>query len=157
MPVLLGEWGAYHSKSQQMVKTASHAVGLIEKLNFSNTYWAYYEDIDQYPYFTQSLVRPYPMRISGSLISYHYDRESGVLECSWNESDQIVEPTLIFVPDMNRFSEECIKIKPESDKIYAKAIPESNSGYLLINPVGETKRELTMEFFNPDTGNTTLN
>ena len=150
MPVLLGEWGAFHSKSSKMVETAAHAVGLVEKLNFSNAYWAYYKDIDQYPYFNQSIIRPYPSEISGKLISYNYIRDTGIFECSWEEDSNISSPTRLYIPDLNRFSEDRISVEPASDKIIIESIPGSKAGYLLINPVGKSlSRSIRIEFTNP--------
>jgi endoglycosylceramidase len=150
MPVLLGEWGAFHSRSSRMVETADHAVGLIEKLNFSNTYWAYYKDIDQYPYFNHSIIRPYPSEISGSLISYNYNRNVGLFECSWEENSEIISPTRIYIPDLNSFSESKVLMEPYSDKFSIESIPNSNAGYLLVNPFGQSvRRNIIIEFTNP--------
>jgi len=147
MPVLLGEWGAFHSKSSKMVETAAHAVGLIEELHFSNTYWAYYKDIDQYPYFNLSIIRPYPSEISGSLISYNYDRMTGVFECSWQEDPEISGPTRLFIPNLDQISETKILLDPESDNIILESIPSSNAGYILINPSGQSlNRKVKVEF-----------
>ena len=148
MPVLLGEWGAFHSKSSKMVETAAHAVGLIEELHFSNAYWAYYKDIDQYPYFNLSIIRPYPSEISGRLISYKYDRMAGVFECTWQEDPQISGSTRIFIPDLNQVSEAKILLEPESDKIILESIPSSNAGYLLINPTGKSLNRMVKVEFN---------
>jgi endoglycosylceramidase len=150
MPVLLGEWGAFHSRSSRMVETADHAVGLIEKLNFSNTYWAYYKDIDQYPYFNHSIIRPYPSEISESLISYNYNRNVGLFECSWEENSEIISPTRIYIPDLNSFSESKVLMEPYSDKFSIESIPNSNAGYLLVNPFGQSvRRNIIIEFTNP--------
>jgi endoglycosylceramidase len=146
MPVFLGEWGAYHSKSSKMVETAAHAVGLVEKLNFSNTYWAYYKDIGQYPYFTQSIIRPYPSEISGALISYDFNRNTGVFECSWAEDPGISSPTRMYIPNLNKFSKEKVWLEPDADQITIEPIPGSQAGYLLINPVGQSlKRKIKIE------------
>jgi endoglycosylceramidase len=151
MPVLLGEWGAFHSKSSKMVETAAHAVGLVVMLNFSNTYWAYYKDIDQYPYFNNSIIRPYPSEISGSLISYNYNRKAGIFECSWEEDSKISSPTRLFIPYLNKFSDEKVWIEPDSDQITIESIPGSKAGYLLINPVGKSlSRNIRIEFTNPE-------
>jgi endoglycosylceramidase len=147
MPVLLGEWGAYHSNSDKMVKTSDHAMGLIEKFNFSNTFWAYYRDIDSYAFFNKSIIKPYPSEISGELIGYNYDREMEELVCSWEEDVNIKKPTRFYIPALNRFSEKHVWIEPEADEINFESIPDLNSGYMLINPTGEgTSRRLKLEF-----------
>ena len=77
MPVLIGEWGALHGKSLNMIKTAQHLVGIIQKYNFSNTYWAYYDDIQKFPYFNSAIIRPFPVSIAGELEKYNYYLETG--------------------------------------------------------------------------------
>ena len=155
MPVLLGEWGAFHSMSSKMVETAAHAVGLIEKLNFSNTYWAYYKDIEQYPYFNLSIIRPYPSEISGSLISYNYNRNIGVFECSWQEDSKISSPTRLYIPNLNRFSEDNVSIEIGSDKISTESIPGSKAGYILIDPLDKSSsRSINIKFSDPEANNT---
>ena len=155
MPVLLGEWGAFHSMSSKMVETAAHAVGLIEKWNFSNTYWAYYKDIGQYPYFNLSIIRPYPSEIAGSLVSYNYNRNTEILECSWQEDSGISGPTRLYIPDMNRFSGDNVSIETGSDKISTESIPGSKAGYILIDPLGKSSsRSISIKFSHPEAKNT---
>ena len=137
-----------------MVETAAHAVGLIEKLNFSNTYWAYYKDIEQYPYFNLSIIRPYPSEISGSLISYNYNRNTGVFECTWQEDPEVKSPTRIFIPNLKLLPEENISIEPDSDQITIESVPGSTAGYLLINPLSKSSgRKIRIEFSNPEAEN----
>jgi endoglycosylceramidase len=154
MPVLLGEWGAYHSNSEKMVKTADHAVGLIEELNFSNTFWAYYHDIDSYPFFNNSIIRPYPAEISVKLIRYNHDKHTGEFYCLWQEDVTVTKPTRIYLPDLRRISEKNISIEPELDDIYIASIQDTNSGYLIVNPTGEIlTRVLKLKFLEPEPGN----
>jgi len=157
MPVFLGEWGAYHSPSSQMVRTADHSVGLIEKLKFSNTFWAYYHDIASYAYFNHSIIRPYPSETSGQLVSYNYDMNTGDFECSWEEDVNILEPTRLFIPNLNRFSDENVWIEPESERIILESLPESNAGYLIINPTGQAiTRKLKLQFSSIEARNISL-
>ena len=67
----------------------------------------------------------------------------GIFECTWDENPDITEPTIIFIPNLNRLIEENVWIDPESDKIILESIPSSNAGCLLINPAGQSlKRKL---------------
>ena len=63
MPVMVGEWGALHGKSQKMIETARHLVNLFEDYKFSNTYWAYYSDIADYPTFKTRSSAPIHKRL----------------------------------------------------------------------------------------------
>jgi len=158
MPVFLGEWGAYHSQSSQMVRTADHSVSLIEKLKFSNTFWAHYHDISTYAYFNHRIIRPYPSKISGKLISYKYDMNTGEFDCSWEEEAGIEEPTRLYIPNLSRFSEENVWIEPESEKIIIESISDSGAGYLIISPIGgAVTRNLKIKFSDFEATSISLN
>jgi len=145
MPVLLGEWGALHSKSEKMVETAQHLVGIIETHKFSNTFWAYYGDIDQYPFFQKAIVRPYPQRISGKLDLYDYNFESGEFTFVWEESGNEQEPSVIYVPVMANLTEEDIATSPAADQIVFEHCTTSGGGWLLVSPLGKPMKR-TLNF-----------
>jgi endoglycosylceramidase len=144
VPVLVGEWGALHGKSTKMVETAHHLVNLFEDHQFSNTYWAYYNDIADYPYFQNAIIRPYPQLISGTLVDYDYDFLSGDFTCEWEETENSAEPTVIYVPNLKDLSENDIKMTPSAEQIVFEYCIESRAGKLFISPVGkEIKRTIS--------------
>jgi len=51
VPVLVGEWGAFHGTSEGLVEATKHILSLFEKYGFSNTYWAYHPNIESDSYF----------------------------------------------------------------------------------------------------------
>lgn len=136
LPVLLGEWGALHDQSEQMVKTAKHLIKQIEKNGFSNTYWAFYDDIASYSYFKEAIIRPYPQEISGVLKSYDYDFDTGKFTMSWEEDTQIQSPTMIYLPRLSAVSDE-IRISPESEKLEKVQMKNCEAGWLVIPPTGK--------------------
>jgi len=117
MPVMVGEWGAFHGKSLKMIETARHLVNLFETHQFSNTYWAYYADIADYPYFQQAIIRPYPQHIAGDLLAYDYEFESGCFTCSWEEKGNSKAPTVIYVPNLKNLSQDDIVMSPPAEQI----------------------------------------
>jgi len=144
MPVLIGEWGALHGKSPKMVETSSHLVNLFEEHEFSNTYWAYYGDIQEYPYFKETIIRPYPQRISGDLINYDYNFDTGEFTCTWEEAEESTEPTIIYVPNLKDLSEKDVKMTPPAEQIVFEYCTDSRAGKLLVSPFGKTmKRKLS--------------
>lgn len=145
MPVLVGEWGALHGKSPKMVETAQQLVNIIEKHQFNNTYWAYYNDIANYPYFRDAIIRPYPQVISGTLIDYNYNELTGDFTCVWEESEQSNEPTIIYVPKLKDLSESDIQTTPPAEQIVFEYCPESKAGKLFVSPVGKKIRR-TLSF-----------
>lgn len=144
MPVMVGEWGAYHGKSQKMIETARHLINLFEDYNFSNTYWAYYSDIADYPYFQNAIIRPYPQFISGNLVKYDYDFESGEFTCLWEESGDSKGPTVIYAPNLKELSPNDIVMSPPAEQIVFDYCDSGPGGKLLISPVGEQlKRKIS--------------
>uniref|UniRef100_UPI00321756CA cellulase family glycosylhydrolase n=1 Tax=uncultured Draconibacterium sp. TaxID=1573823 RepID=UPI00321756CA len=149
MPVLVGEWGALHGKSPKMIETARHLVNIMEKYNFNNTYWAYYNDIGDYPYFKNAIIRPYPQRIAGNLIEYDYNFSTGEFTCVWEETGAQNEPTVIYVPGLKDLSEGDIKMSPPAEQIVFEYCESGKGGNLLISPVGKTlRRELSFVLQN---------
>jgi endoglycosylceramidase len=140
MPVLVGEWGAFHGKSAKMVETARHLVNLFEELQFSNTYWAFYSDIADYPYFQEAIIRPYPQYISGKLLAYDYDFESGAFSCSWEENIDGKAPTIIHVPNLKELSQNDIVMSPPADQIVFEYCDTGNSGKLIITSLKEAQK-----------------
>lgn len=147
MPVLVGEWGAFHGKSQKMVETARHLVNLFEELKFSNTYWAFYGDIADYPYFQQAIIRPYPQYVSGKLIAYDYNFENGEFSCSWEENGESKDPTVIYVPNLKQLSQDDILMSPPAEQIVFEYCETGNSGKLIITPLKDAmQRSLSYSF-----------
>lgn len=153
MPVLLGEWGALHGKSAQMTVTAQHLVTQIEKHHFSNTYWAYYGDIAEYPYFQKAIIRPYPQLVSGVLKSYAYDFNTGKFTMSWEEDAAIQAPTMIYLPWLSNVGED-IRIEPESEKLETERVTNSDAGWIVIPPTGNGgSRSLSIQFVRQEKEN----
>jgi endoglycosylceramidase len=144
MPVMVGEWGAFHGKSLKMIETARHLVDLFEDYQFSNSYWAYYHDIADYPYFQKAIIRPYPQYIPGNLIEYDYDFESGLFTCLWEESGNSKAPAEIYVPNLKELSQNDIAISPPAEQIAFEYYVNGQGGKIIISPVGESlKRSLS--------------
>lgn len=137
VPVLVGEWGALHGKSEKMTETAQHLVNLFEVYNFSNTYWAFYNDIGDYPYFKDAIVRPYPERVSGELLKYDFDFETGEFSCVWHEKNTSSEPTVIHIPDLSKILNKEVKVSPNSEQVVFEYDDNSNSGKILIPTLGK--------------------
>jgi endoglycosylceramidase len=51
VPVLVGEWGAFHGSSEGFDNATRHIISLFDKYGFSNTYWAYRPNIETDSYF----------------------------------------------------------------------------------------------------------
>jgi endoglycosylceramidase len=138
VPVIIGEWGAYSGNSGALASSAQFINNLFEKFGFGNTYWAYYTAIEKDKYFSEALVRPYPLFIAGVLKEYGYNNESGRFMCSWEESQSVKEPTVIYVPDLEQIEKESLTLTPENKTCLIHMINNSKAGYLIIPVTGES-------------------
>ncbi|GAB1450177.1 hypothetical protein MASR2M47_02330 [Draconibacterium sp.] len=144
-PVLVGEWGAFHGNSPKMIETAQQVVNLFESHNFSNTYWCYYDNINNDPYFKMAIIRPVPVLISGDLVTYDYNFETGDFTCNWVESTESKEPTVIYVPNLRNLSEKDVNLNPAAEQIVFEYCDKSNAGKLIIAPTGKNEKR-TLNF-----------
>jgi endoglycosylceramidase len=135
MPMLVGEWGAY-GRHDGTLPAAWQVVHQFEKALCSDTYWAYEPGIEAFPCF-QALQRPYPERVAGTLLHYHYDPQTGALECTWREDEQVAAPSRIYLPDWLAWDEHSVQLTPAGQGFeVAKTSPDSKSVYLTIPPTG---------------------
>jgi endoglycosylceramidase len=152
VPVMVGEWGAFHGKSMKMIETAQHVVNIFELYGFSNTYWCYYDDIEQYPYFRMALVRPFPQKINGTLISYDYNFDTGGFSVVWKESAAYTEPTVVYVPGLRNLPNNEVDLFPFADQIIFEYCNKSNAGKLYISPLGKSSERKLKFNILPDRG-----
>jgi endoglycosylceramidase len=145
VPVLVGEWGAFHGNSPKMIETAQHVVNLFESHNFSNTYWCYYDNINNDPYFKMAIIRPFPELVSGDLVTYDYNFETGDFTCNWVELTESKEPTVIYVPNLRNLSEKDVNLNPAAEQIVFEYCDKSNAGKLIIAPTGKNEKR-TLNF-----------
>lgn len=143
VPLIVDEWGAFYMGDNLYVDPARHLIGLFEKNLAGQTYWSYWEKIETQDYFKNTLVRPYPVRTNGKLLSYANEPVNGSFSCSWEETDSDA-PTLIYFPDLGVVKKEAIQISPVSD---LKFIPIDNTsaGYVEITPLAQ-KRSFHITF-----------
>lgn len=137
VPVLVGEWGAFHGNSFKMIETAQQVINLFEGYNFSNTYWAFYNDINKSPYFKMAIIRPYPVFIAGDLVSYNYNFDNGEFKCVWNETGKSNATTVIYVPNLRNLSEKDIAMNPAAEQIVFEYYDNSNAGELIVPSLGK--------------------
>ena len=135
--VLIGEWGALHGKSPELIPVADFLMSEFDRHGFSDTFWAYGKFLDEAS-FLGVLQKPYPVSSSGKLKAYNYDMESGVFDCQWTESAEISAPTIIFIPNIEILNRELIGITPGAESIELLKNENAPSGYLIIPASGES-------------------
>lgn len=145
MPVIIGEWGAFHGSSETFAELTQFITGKFERQLFGNTYWAYYDGIEKHPFFSKGLIRPYPLFTGGKLISYSNNNETGVFTCEWEESPEVNAATIIYIPDLESLVKESIKPDPQEGRTVIQSISESPAGYLIIPETGKSVKK-SIEF-----------
>ena len=149
VPVIVGEWGAFHGQSEKLAETANDVLRIFEEYKFNNTYWAYYNGIDKEPYFLESIIRPCPEYISGNLLQYDFNAETHEFVCSWEESESIKSPTVIFVPNLKLLKDDEIKMDTSAEQIIFDYCDNSSAGKIMIPPLGK-KAVRTVRFRIPE-------
>jgi endoglycosylceramidase len=150
IPVLIGEWGALGADAPEMSELAYKNLHLIEKFNFNNTYWAYYNKVEKNSWF-KPLIRPYPAYVAGELQSYSYNETSGNFTCEWNETEDQAMPTQIFVPDMSKINIDKLVISPQGNGVVLEPLNLGTGGYISISPSGENcKRKISYSIDNDE-------
>jgi endoglycosylceramidase len=123
VPMLVGEWGAFDSRIPATLPAAWSVSHMFERLLCGDTYWHFAADLDRKPPF-QAISRPYPERIAGQLLSYHFSPQDGTFECVWDEEPSISAPSRIYLPAWFQPQTRQIDIRP------------SGTGFLLT-PAGQ--------------------
>ncbi len=145
VPVLIGEWGAFYAMEASSIPPARFILSLFERFKFGNTYWAYGSTMGSKACFKEALLRPFPQFTAGNLISYSMNYKTATFNCIWEEKDNIVQPTVIYIPDLRGVVKESIKLSPEGKSAVIQVIENSDGGYLII-PVSGRSIQRTIEF-----------
>lgn len=144
VPVLIGEWGALHGQSPDLIPTADFLMSEFNGHGFSDTFWAYGKFLHDAS-FLEVLQKPYPVATSGELKGYAYNYEAGEFASKWIESEENVASTVIYIPNINNLEKQSISITPEVENFTIEEIENSNAGHLLI-PVNGNNEERALTF-----------
>lgn len=85
LPLIVGEWGAFPSKTftNDLIR---HMNEILEKYLWSSTYWDYRPGMEEDTNYS-ALCRAYPMETAGELQAYHYDAEKKCLEMTFKAAE----------------------------------------------------------------------
>jgi endoglycosylceramidase len=95
MPVIVGEWGGQCPNGTDWLKHIEYLLDLFDKNKWSHTYYFYH------PYYKKSpvvnlLKRPYPIAVTGQIVSYHHNRRENTFYLEYNQDNDYDCPTEIF-------------------------------------------------------------
>lgn len=146
MPLLIGEWGAFHGTDSSFVEQTRVILKKFEEYKCSQTFWARYGGIEEHAFFNE-LIRPYPMAVAGDLDAYSFDPVARQFSCSWTESGQGEHVSEFYLPGLNGADDIDISLSPD-DNGYELILREGVPGAILaIIPSGNNfKRELSITF-----------
>jgi endoglycosylceramidase len=144
MPMLVGEWGAYYGNPQAL-GAAQVVCRQFERLLCSDTYWALERDLGDQPVF-QAICRPYPMCVSGEILSYSADPGERTFTCEWREDAGATAETRIFVPQSYDPTLGRVRVKPAGQGLTIERVgPGERSAYVVVPPMGRDRvRVLTV-------------
>ncbi len=151
IPVLIGEWGALHGKSPDLVPVAGFLMSEFNKHGFSDTFWAYGKFLNDAS-FLSVLQKPYPVATSGNLKAYNYDFDQGEFTCEWIEKSNLPAPTVIYIPNVENLNKDDLVISPEAESIIIENIENSGAGYIKIPTTGKAVQRSIKFRINKDVG-----
>ena len=145
VPVLVGEWGGFGQQSG-IIDLGNKHMEIFQRYLLNNTYWDYRLGAENYPAYNEVLIRPYPFIISGTLLSYHHNKDNGEFYCRWEESSDITEPTIIYIPDIDIAKN--ISFTGGPDRAYTiERIVGGKEAYLIIESFAKDQEyELTFVY-----------
>jgi endoglycosylceramidase len=135
LPMLVGEWGAYYN-SPHAYPAARFVSAQFERHLASDTYWSYTKDLASAA-FLPAIARPYPMEISGTLVSYSADLDGHKFSAVWKESPKITAPTRIYLPKAFFTNRHRIKLRPKGIGYKLEFSGREGNQYLIIPPTGK--------------------
>jgi endoglycosylceramidase len=155
LPMIVGEWGAY-GRSREALPAAADVVRQFEKLLCGDTYWQFNKGVENTAYFPM-LKRPYPQAVAGTLISYRFDPETGLLECVWKENPSTTGSSRIYLPDSWFREGYEVDISPTGQGYQTeRVVGTSHSVHLSVEPTGQAvERKLVVRPTSSRTGKET--
>ncbi len=146
MPMLVGEWGAFHGVDSSFVDQTMFILEKFENFKCGQTYWAHYQGIEKHPYFS-AMLRPRPIEVAGTIESFKFDTEKNKFSCSWIEDGNIQQPSSFFLPGISNTDALNIRLSPEGDGFELKSREQNNGVIISIETSGnDALRELTVTF-----------
>ena len=146
MPMLVGEWGAFHGMDSSFLDQTKFILDKFENYKCGQTYWARYQGMEEHPYF-KALIRPRPIEVAGNIESFRYDPEQNSFSCSWNEDGTVQQPSTFFLPGIRDADATDIKLTPEGEGFEIKLMDNASGAILSVEPSNNIEsRELLITF-----------
>ncbi len=131
LPMLVSEWGCYPDATEEQLPQAAYLVNIFEKYLASDTYFDFSHINNNL--ITKVIVRAYPMKAAGEIVSYSYDYKDGTFDCKIEEAGD-TGSSILYIPDLEQIGE--VLLEPFGTGYTVEKIEDSNSGYIIIPAVG---------------------
>ena len=145
MPMIIGEWGAFGESAEPGVVSSAEAIQReFEQMLCSDIYWDYGSKIAEQVYF-DTLNRSIPSRVAGHLLKYECEAKSGEFSCSWQETDNVDGPSIIYLTETTVTDRKILVDGKETGFDISPAAPGNKDVYVTIPPVGtEMRRQIVV-------------
>lgn len=105
-PMVIGEFGAWHDDRNQD-QYLHDLMSIFDRLAGGWAFWSYDPGVltdegGDWRFNLEAIVRPYPRRVSGKIVGYHFDRVARKFELRWQSRQGLDAPTEIHLP-VDRF------------------------------------------------------
>lgn len=97
VPVIVGEWGGF-TEGNEWFHHIKFLLKLFDSNKWSNTYWSYFKGIEESELFTDVIIRPHPVAVTGRIESYCHDRDNNTFELCYEQDRVFDAPTQIYLP-----------------------------------------------------------
>ncbi len=146
IPMLVGEWGAFHSMDSAFYRHGKFIVDKFMKMKNGETFWCYFDGIEKYTFFN-ILDRPYPLAVNGTLKEYSYIPGEKVFSSSWVSSGTIKQPSLFYIPRVTPGDAIDINIVPEGKGFQISFTGSQQGAVISVAPARqEGERKITIRY-----------
>lgn len=128
-PVLVGEWGGFGGDGEDWLPHIEFLVNFFEQHKWGFTYWHYVDDMFNSP-LMKVLSRPYPVAVSGRLVSYGFDQSAQEFNLSYEGDGECAAPTEIYIHKPAKTVEGC--------EYELESVGENGAAKLVVKPVSGT-------------------
>ncbi len=127
LPMLVGEWGCYPNATEDQLPQAVYLTSLFERYLASDTYFDFSHIYNNL--ITKAVIKAYPMKVAGEIISYSSNAIDGSFRCIIRERKNM-DSSIIYVPDIQLIGD--ISVEPYDKGYRIDKLEGSNSGYIII-------------------------
>ncbi|MBI2497379.1 MAG: cellulase family glycosylhydrolase [Opitutae bacterium] len=128
MPMLVGEWGAYYGNAHAR-PAAEFICRQFEQIGCGDLYWAMEPDLGKQAMFP-AFCRPYPMAVSGTLLSYRANPADHTFTFAWREQGTVRDETRVFLP--KAYAGQRISVQPAGPAFEIRTVGTEGNCHVII-------------------------